>query len=200
MKYRLITVLLATLWMSGSLWAQTEKGAWVVGGNASMNVGYAKDKVNQPSGKSDNIVLGIIPEVGYFVFDNISAGLSGSYRSSLNTIADDEITLLAQVKYYFSQSACRPFAKANVGFQASTVFDDTGTYLNSKSVNGLAFGGGVGCAFFIRERISIDLGLHYLHSNLKQTGNTYDLDSDQYYDFTVRKNEINVFIGFSFYL
>ncbi|HBG39830.1 MAG TPA: hypothetical protein DDZ96_08505 [Porphyromonadaceae bacterium] len=199
MKSKIFIVLLMTLILSATLSAQTEKGQWIIGGNASLDVTYTEGGLSNQSGKSGYTVLNITPEAGYFVFDNFSAGLSGNYAYRWDFESED-MTLLSQFKYYLSQSNCRPFVKANVGYRYASIYGNDGSLFNSKDMGGVVFGGGIGCAFFVSRTISIDLGVQYLHSHLTQMGNTYDLETDRTFDFTANKNDVNVFVGFSLYL
>lgn len=57
-------------------------------------------------------------------------------------------------------------------------------------------------ALFVRNNISIDLGLQYLHSNLKRLSPIYTSSGPQKEDnpLKAKMDDIKVFVGFSVFL
>jgi opacity protein-like surface antigen len=74
--------------------------------------------------------------------------------------------------------------------------------MSLSDAQGFAFGGGVGGAFFVRDNISVDLSLNYLHSSLKRFYAGYTSSGTVKNNNPLRANmdEIKVFVGFSVYL
>ena len=77
---RLLTILLALFTLS--IHAQTSKGSFMVGGDASLNFNNG-DSDNSTSSKSTSLILN--PTAGYFFVNNFSAGLSIPFDVSWST-------------------------------------------------------------------------------------------------------------------
>lgn len=108
---------------------------------------------------------------------------------------------MSEFKYFFEGTNFRPFVKANVGYKYKDFWSLFGSSVPWSDAHGLAFGGGVGGAFFVRNNISVDLGLQYLHSIMKSVSSPppgpYTANLRQ---FTAKGNDVKVFVGFSVYL
>ncbi|MEO5582996.1 MAG: hypothetical protein ABIR66_09900 [Saprospiraceae bacterium] len=130
--YSILFVLLFLQGMS----AQTEKGTWLLGGNAS----YVRS-----SGVG---IVSITPSVGYFLFKNLAAGAAINF---LGAKSGSYFSVGPFGKYYFygdERGRLYIIAGLNIGGGKGSPFDA-----------GFNLGGGY--ALFLNESISIDLGAHY---------------------------------------
>lgn len=103
---------------------------------------------------------------------------------------------------FFKGTNFRPFVKVNAGYKYKDFWGLFGQSVPVSDVQGFAFGGGAGGAFFVRNNISIDLGLQYLHSNLKRFSVPYSSLGPIKEGNPLKTNmdEVKVYVGFSIYL
>lgn len=150
--------------------AQTEQGKIVVSGKTGLDFtstkfqGYYDGEKVGDSEKTSN--FSFTPSVGYFVIDNLAVGLGLSLDLSKDEDDDTQTTFAVTpgVTYYFPlDGMIKPFLGANVGFASST----TKSGSTKEKTSGLTFGGGAGVAFFLKDNVSLDLGLGYQQVNLK---------------------------------
>ncbi|MDO5664687.1 MAG: hypothetical protein Q4G63_05455 [Bacteroidia bacterium] len=201
MKHRIIIVTLITVFALTSLQAQTKQGHFIIGGASSIEVSQTKGGFSTAPSESKVTTISIKPEVGYFLFDNFSVGLSANLLGYTSGSVSGDASLLSEFKYFFQGTNYRPFVKANMGYRYKNLRDIFSMVMYVNEAHGLAFGGGVGGAFFVRENLSIDLELQYLYSNLKQIGGPYyDFYTDTKKEYVAKANEIKIFVGFSLYL
>ncbi len=170
MKYILLIVSLIII--SWSIKAQTTKGNIMLGvasnmnlpdnSSAIMNLGLSNSKRNAMETSSSSINLS--PRLAYFVSNNFSVGLDLVF--SLSNFEDDNFrnensTILfgPSVKYYIPTSSVFPFIEINGSFgkMNSTIIVPA----SNQSFNSLSrltsFGGGVGIAVFLGERVALDI-------------------------------------------
>jgi hypothetical protein len=86
----LFTAAVFCLFLSSFCNAQMGRGAWLLGGNLSLN-GSGDDRTLNPSPSGSvnkNINIGIRPAAGVFVTDRLAVGLSPSWSYSRREIAD----------------------------------------------------------------------------------------------------------------
>lgn len=201
MKNKIYTIAFFALFAFAGLHAQTEKGRFLIGGASSVDVANAKGSYSNTSGESTQTTISIKPEVGYFLFDDFSVGLSASLLGYTKGDDGGDVRLLSEFKYFFQGTNFRPFVKANVGYRYKTINLFSGGNLMTNEVHGLAFGGGVGGAFFVKNNISIDLGLEYIHANMSQVSPpTYDVNNQHIIKYSAKANDVRLFVGFSLYL
>ena len=202
MKYKIIAISLMALFAWANLPAQTEKGRFIIGAGGSVDVSNTKGGLSSVPSKTSNTTIIIKPEVGYFLLDDFSVGISISLEGYTGDAHGAHADLLSEFKYFFKGTHFRPFVKANVGYKYKDFWGLFGQSIPVSDVQGLAFGGGVGGAFFVRKNISVDLGLNYLHSTLKRVSMPYDQSGPMKEENPLKANmdEIKVFVGFSVYL
>lgn len=137
--YTIIIVLVFANFILG----QTEKGTWLLGGNASFV---------KPSGAPGQ--LSITPAVGYFLFDHFAGGGQVNFLVTKNVATDKLVSFFSLGpfgRYYFlgdDRGSFYASAGLNIGGGTGSKFD-TGYNI------------GAGYAVFLNESISIDLGTHY---------------------------------------
>ncbi len=144
---RIIYFLFFVLVFNNLILAQTEKGTWLLGGNA----GFMSTK-----GSSS---LSINPSVGYFVLNH----LAGGAQVNLLVIKKASFSIGPYAKYYFyGNEKGRLYASAglNIGLGTASKFD-TG------------YSVGAGYALFLNESISIDIGT--LYNQAGASGGTFSI-------------------------
>ncbi len=166
---------------------QTEKGSFVVGGSSDLSFSFHKYSYDDGSEKDRN--FGIYPEAGYFIADGLAVGTglslsfykSGDYKTNSRFIGPF-------VKYYFGQSQFRPFLTGGTEFGRDMSSWEDEEFVSKSFMYKL--GGGV--AIFLTERISLDLGLRYTHSDYKSEDDEPSSDASE--------NGVDLSVGFSFFL
>lgn len=156
--------------------AQTEKGSFVLAGSTGLQFSSGTTKTNYygNEGEYKASTFSFTPTFAYFVVDDLAIGLSSTFTSMEKSenefeMSASSLTVLPTVLYYLPlEGKLRPFVQAGIGW-SSTSSDYTNGSNSSEesSASGLAFNFGGGIAYFIRENISIDLGL--LYSSVKLT-------------------------------
>lgn len=155
-----------------SLTAQTEKGRWFFGGDTSLgftstNIQLQNDG-NDVGQKSTVSKLSFKPSANYFIKDNLAVGLGILFESETEKEGSSKdktssFAALPTVTYFFNSGKnLVPYLTANVGLM-SLKYSDT----DAEKFSGLAFGAGGGVAYFLNNSVSVNLGLSYLNSNLK---------------------------------
>ena len=202
MKHKIIAISLMMLFAWVNLHAQTEKGRFVIGAGSSVDVSNTKGGLSGAPSKTSNTTIIIKPEVGYFIVDDFSVGLSFSVEGYTGDAGGAHADLLSEFKYFFKGTNFRPFVKVNAGYKYKDFWGLFGQSVPVSDVQGFAFGGGAGGAFFVRNNISIDLGLQYLHSNLKRFSVPYSSLGPIKEGNPLKTNmdEVKVYVGFSIYL
>lgn len=161
--------------------AQTEKGNIVLSGKTDMNFLLSKTTAGTDSvqtGKANSQQFSATAGVGYFIADNLSFGVSGTYSYSYSkdesyyssASITESYTILPQLQYYFPlEDKLEPFVGIGVGYVFLQERDSRVTTNNNKvySVSGPAFSGVLGASYFITRSVSFDLNLQYTYSRLK---------------------------------
>lgn len=215
MKYKIIAISLMTIFAWINLQAQTERGRFIIRATSSIGASKTKGGLSTAPYKTSNTTIIIKPEVGYFLYDNFSVGVSFATKGSgsklidyPNSMIDTSVRvvefyadLLSEFKYFFKGNNLRPYVKANAGYKYKDYAQVFGERAPVSEVHGLAFGGGIGGAFFVRKNISIDLELDYLHSNLKRLSPIFTTNGPIQEDNPLKNkmDEIKLFVGFSMY-
>src|SRR5690349_3896883 len=94
--------------LSGMIMAQTQEGGFMVGGNIEVN-----------TAKNDSKIA-LTPSVGYFISNNFALGVNGNL--DYTKIEKSKITTWGIgpfARYYIGSLNFRPFAHADVSFQAN---------------------------------------------------------------------------------
>ena len=123
------------------------------------------------------------PRAGYFVIDNLAVGLDFIFSScNEKDLEDDDKWIVTMIgvgpfaRYYYPLGKIYPFVEANVAFGSMTdkeVYDE-GT---DKEKYGLTiFGGGVGAAVPLGDRVTFDAMLGYQSFKVKEKDVEYDWD------------------------
>lgn len=153
--------------------AQTEKGKIIISGQSNLNfssvntkIYYDKEKVGD-FGRTTSINL--TAGAGYFVIDNLAIGLdAGLNFAQYKEEGEDAeksttISLIPGLTYYFPlEGQVKPYINAGAGYS----FNSSGNTDDDKA-SGLLYGGNAGVAVFLKDNLSIDLGVGYTQAILK---------------------------------
>ncbi len=177
-------LLFAFLFASFSGFSQTSKGKIVLSGAAGLSVAAQTQTPEYDGETGDDLKITTIqfmPTFGYFIIDNLAVGLMGNISSTAYKNEDGDkqnistIFIAPTAKYYFMEGKIKPFAQVAVGLSSMTNKYTPKDGDNEKDkFSGLVFGGGGGVAFFLNDNVSIDAGLNYFRSNMKNS------DDDKY--------------------
>ncbi len=154
--------------------AQTQKGYWLVGGNAT----FASVK----QGEYNATTFGISPMAGYFLADNLALGASLNFTSFKEEDDDaaTDFSIGPFVRYYFVDlgPSAKLFAQADVAFGSSKYFGDSQGFTD--------WGISAGPAIFLNPNTALEITLGY--------------GSQKYKDAEDASNAFGVNVGFQIHL
>ena len=153
--------------------AQTQKGNWLVGGNAT----FASIK----QGESSATTFGISPMAGYFVAENLALGAALNF-SSIKEEDDDAVTSVSFgtfARYYFLPlgPSAKLFGQADLAF-GSTKYGESQGFTD--------WGISAGPAIFLNPHTALEITIGY--------------GSQKYKDFDDAINSFGVNVGFQIHL
>ena len=149
----LCLVLLFALISTQTLFSQTEKGNWLIGGNAGFDIQFVDNS-------DDFFTTSLSPNAGLFIQDNflVGAGLALIY-TKIGDINSTSFGLTPFGRIYFPSSGGPSFFfQASAGFVTTRV--DNGFNDPNRNTSAI-FNGGPGMAFFITDQIAIEGALLY---------------------------------------
>lgn len=200
MKKSLLTLAFSILILIVS--AQTEKGTILLSGGTSLSFSSTNIK-EKYDGATDNDYdvnsFEIIPSFAYFIQDNIALGLVSSFSFQTEKYDDDskyimnEIMLIPNAIFYFKMKGkIKPFLQAGAGYSFMKYKAETDWMDDQElSFGGFAFNAGGGFAYFVKENISLNFGLSYTKSNVK------DNDDDK---VEIEQGNFGANLGIAIYL
>ena len=168
-------LLMVAVAFSAATYAQTEKGNWMVGSDLSFS--YESAKLTS-SEKRNNITVEresttntfkFIPNVNYFVINNLAVGLGLSYENTTAKVRNNEtkkntFIIAPNATYFFPIGGkLAPFVGAKVGFASQSEGKD-----DSQKYRGLTLGAKGGIAYFVNEGAAITGYLGYDYYRLTQ--------------------------------
>lgn len=185
MNFKSIFPALLLLFFCSSTYAQTQKGNLVLSGKTGLNFLFSNTTTGTDSiqtGKSKSNEYDITAGAGYFIINNLSVGVSGTYSYNYSKIEysnyintstqniTESLTIVPQIQYYFpAEGKLKPSAGIGAGYVWLQQRDSRVTDNNNKvySLSGPSFYGGLGLSYFITKSISFDLGFQYSYIKLK---------------------------------
>ena len=194
---KLTTLVLLGVLCLNQLYAQTEKGNISLGttstlGGSSAGLNFTSN--NQDEEKEFNFNLS--PNIGIFVSDNFLIG--GTLALDYSRLKDDDFDFEATstgfrigplLRYYFTDSKIKPFINFNPTFtsvsQKTEVRGDEAEF----DLSGFSMLGNVGVAFFLNEKLSLDLSLGINYTSL---GNNN-------FESNINTTTFGLNVGFSFF-
>jgi hypothetical protein len=174
-----VLIAASLLFATHGLFAQVNKGQWLVGGNAGFETSKFGD---DDSNKYTSFQLS--PNAGYFFIDNFAAGLRLDLNSTKFKDEDDASTsfvLAPFARYYFLPAA----EKVNVFADASYGF---GSMKNGSSESFNQFAIMAGPAIFLTPNTALEFALKYSSAG----GDAYGGDD--------RRNNFGLNVGFQVHL
>lgn len=217
-KITLFTVFLLAISI-GLLNAQTNKGKVLLGvsstlslagtGSDLMSLGYStiKQKSNaagfEESDPLKNTSINLSPKVGYFVIDNLALGLDLDVALSISKDGEDHykysqtsMSIDPFIRYYIPTSKVLPFFEISSSFGSlNSKMDYTDPnqedFENKYSI--FSFGGGIGLAAPLSERITFDVLAGY---NSLTRKNKKDNDDN----VRIVTGTLGLIIGFTIFL
>ena len=217
MRKRLLFIAFIILTVSSNILdAQTGKGKFLFGEFSyikgisadvlgTQNIGYTVTQFKSDLDGGDPvktriISFNLVPEIGYFVVDNLALGLDFMVSSGFRKSSDDTFkynsTLLSAgpfVRYYIPAEKVLPFAEAFYSRGSNKVtsdyFEGENTYRSTVQYYGL----GLGISIPLGEKVSFDTLVGYIHSSTKEKEN------NEYNDRHV-VDTFGLKLGFSVYL
>lgn len=123
------------------------------------------------------------PRVGYFIIDNLAVGLDLAISScNEKDLEDDDtwkVTMIAAgpfARYYYPLGGIYPFVELNVAIGSMTDKDNYGEGEDTEKYGLTIFGGGVGAAVPLGNRVTFDAMLGYQSFKVKEKDTEYDWD------------------------
>ncbi|WP_158860231.1 outer membrane beta-barrel protein [Lunatibacter salilacus] len=198
--------------------AQTDKGRMLLGASSDLgltgagllDIGYSSTKskldgasyVEDNSSKITNISL--LPKIGYFVADNLALGLDFTFASAKakGGISNSESTsrLLSTgpfARYYIPTAKVLPFVEVNSSFgrRTNTVKykDDPNLEDYNAKTNISSFGGGIGLAVPLGEKVAFDILAGFNSLTLNRKNQTPP-------NFRQVTNSLGLKVGFTMFL
>jgi hypothetical protein len=150
-------------------------------GSDFLSIGFGSYKYSYASGsysydsKYKLRGLNLLPKTGYFVIDNLAVGLDVIFSNTTWIDADDDEKWITNLlcagpyaRYYYPMEKFSPFAEVNaaIGILSDKNIDDGDTDVEKNSI--ITFGGGVGAAFPLGERVTFDVMAGYSFLSCKE--------------------------------
>lgn len=203
-----IWILLFLNLFAGGAMAQTEKGKLFISAGTTLGIGQSDGLMGIAFNRStlelaDGSELEdrtnsffIATKGGFFIADGFVAGLELALSTSSGSTETDGVELESSssffgagpfVRYYLSSKKILPFAEISTLF-GSRSQETSGSGLETDTKFGVSnVGGGLGLAFLLGERSSLDLMANYNATSLKEN----DLD------LTTRQSAFGLKFGFT---
>jgi hypothetical protein len=196
----LFTIFLLAI-SSGLLKAQTNQGKMLLGvsstislagtGSDLMSLGYSSVKYKSDADgfdESDPVKMtniNLLPKLGYFVIDNLALGLDLNIARSTEKDGEDSdkysqilFSVGPFVRYYIPSSKVLPFFEISGSFGSiNTKYDySDNTYWEDDDYKSsvMTFGGGIGLAAFLGERVAFDVLAGYNSLTVKDKEDNED--------------------------
>lgn len=218
MKLKLLSILFAAGVFS-SLQAQTNKGAWMLGG--SLNYSIDKDVRSNPPSTDHQIYryqsMQFSPQIGRFVNDNLVLGLNLSLRGYTWTNHSESTgeRLFFQGsstysvggftrKYFPISEQFHLFAQGNLSYfhQQNTNAHGINAEEQTNWTNGIELSGHGGIAYFPKKWLAIEgiiNPISYSYNVRKENYSPIE-SSTKYHDFKVGFSTTSIFLGFNFFI
>jgi opacity protein-like surface antigen len=183
---KLSLLLLALLFSSISL-AQPALEQGVINLNGTLSFSrQSSDDIND-----GNSVLSLNPQAGYFVINNLSAGLSLSYNNT-RFLGRNFTTwsIGPSVRYYIGGNNIIPFA--SVGYSYFEEFNS----LSSELLKGNSLTLGAGINYFLNQNVALETVVNYTFENTTLPA-SYDL---YYYNNKISRQVMSIAVGVNYFL
>ncbi len=196
-------ILILLLWLSSTIvWAQTDQGNIFISGSSDMGLifGGSKDRIddvdhNARSFSNFNLNL----KAGYFMIDNLNAGLFLSTTSTKETREANNVELTDKsmrfaigpfIRYYYPIDDIQPFFEMDLLVGTQKDEQENIQDVDENTYGLLQLDGGLGISVFLNKHISFDPMVKYTYFHL----------DDKNDDYRYILNQFGFFAGFSVYL
>lgn len=184
-----------------------EKGTWSLGGAAGVNFNNS----NRDDYKYDNFGFTLRPEAGYFIKENLAAGLllgynynkSKSFRpEEFQESTNNGFTIAPYLQKYFAISESFSFnLTGSLEYTWRTYKNDYDDCLNCQEDTRNLYGISLrpGLSYLLSDKFSLDANLgalQYSHSEFREDG--IDKATTNYFAFSFGLR--NIYLGLTFYL
>jgi len=178
-------LILAMMLCVNLIYAQTEKGTLYVSGSTMLNLSFNSWEVeNGEKIERDITNISFIPSIGVFIVDDLVVGLDLIYAHTKDDwkneveLKETTFAIMPMAKYYIPMdNGIRPFVHAGIGWKKWKIDGDgDGDEGEDIDADGILFGGGVGIAYFVKDNISLDLGVNYIYSKITDKVDGVDAD------------------------
>lgn len=162
---KIVTAIALALVCSGA-YAQFNQGRILAGGSVSFQTQTVKSKVNGTTNTLGKITdIGFNPKVGFFVIDNLAAGLGVDITShtekeegSSDKSTSSNFTVTPFVRYYLDPGV---FFQGQVGFGTSKQKNENGNTTTTTKNGVFDWALGVGYAYFLNDHVAIEPLIYY---------------------------------------
>ena len=170
-------LLMVAVAFSAATYAQTEKGNWMAGSDLGLSYHSSKETTSRKSGnttveneKTTN-TFKFIPNINYFVINNLAVGLGLEYHNTKEkgaSDATDTFIIAPNATYFFPIGGkLAPFVGAKIGH----TWRSEGSS-DSQKFRGLTVGAKGGIAYFVNQGAALTGYLSYDHQKLKNKENS----------------------------
>lgn len=193
---------------------QTQKGKVLLGastnislsgvgsGSEFLSLGFSSIKYKESDDDADKLIsLNLSPKVGYFVVDNLAIGLdlNTSFSRQSDGASDSKFinTLIGAgpfVRYYFAPKKIIPFVEVNSLFGSiKSKYEFENEDDEEFKTKLTSFGGGVGIAIPVGDKLCFDLLLGYNNITINE-------EDDGFISSDATVNSISLKLGFTVFL
>ncbi len=203
-----------------AVFAQTEKGHFLIGSSTQLSFTSLAEKSKNELiyTNRDNITnLNFATEIGYFIFENLVAGINLNYSyskevTSLLTHIQNEVFYydtytyrrsqfipLLFIKYYLNNNKTKPYILLSSGYGGNKLknkneYENSNrTSENERSLRSFQYKLGTGASFIVSEKISFDIGINYIQSK------TINKEYDETFSDVEFDKSVSISAGFSVY-
>jgi outer membrane protein len=198
------TIILFLLLGSSMLFAQVEKGKWLMACSSNIGIDIGKFKWEATDGgimsEYKYTEFNITPMAGYFVIDKLAVGLIMDYYSYKDENLDNNatwknhtFTIGPFAKYYIMEyKHIWPFVGAGIGFGSGKSGSEGSDGIKW---NILTYRIGAGATYFLNDNVGIDLSLGYNY-DAKKYDNTGEAKSTNASDNKNYNSGFKLSVGF----
>jgi outer membrane protein len=171
---------------TGFLHAQTNQGNLLIGLSSDIfDLGYTSSKTKSDADGSEdpnkNFNINFHPKMGYFLMDNLVIGLDlsvgfSNYKSGSDEYKLNSTTLSAGpfVRYYIPTSNVLPFFELGGSLGTQNTKFELSQEVDKYKTGILSFGGGIGLAVPLGDRVMVDFLAGYRSDRYKDKEDNED--------------------------
>jgi outer membrane protein len=204
-KYLLLSVLIAIISYAHG---QTEKGNLFIGHQNLMELKFVKNiYLTNSESEEKTTEYTFTPIFGYFLARGLAVGIvpSYSYINEQNIVyvyssKTNTLSVTPFIRYYIGNKKFKPFVDGGIGYKDFKTKYTNDNFLPEYSYSGnmVTYNLGAGISYFLKENISIDLGINYRYSRF--TGKLWISEDDpNNADEDTKDKELNSYLSLVFY-